>query len=352
MTHHRFSEVIVWQAPERGVDLVTSYRVQWRSFDEDYTTAKHQAVAALNDPEDLDGTDVGFMIPTAAHDMHAVRVTAVTNDSAEQSAEALSPFSPQVLEQTIAKKIVAPYRSQHPWLAETWAYMQARPGFFRTFDRVLLNNAGVSIRIDYDSEPLYTTAASFMKIRTDLVGEDHLYVYVHEMAHIYTLVTEVALAPEAVAVAHLYFQHMIDNSDTQEPRYCYASEFYADTVDAAIPTTSRSLIRTYWERDSECTAGVTEPPEQAIQVVLSALRGQTPQWLHDVYGTSDGGLDLESLWATLRNISKDLDRAAVLYHLKDSFGGYCNPRHVQSSALGSRPVRNPWRDGGCVPRPP
>ena len=60
--------------------------------------------------------------------MHAVRVTAVTADGDEQGSEALSPYSPQRLEQIIRNQVAASYRSAHPWLAATWAYMQAQPG--------------------------------------------------------------------------------------------------------------------------------------------------------------------------------------------------------------------------------
>ena len=348
-SHHRFNEVIVWQSPEHGADLVTHYRVQWRLHDEGYTADREQIVSADDDPLDLDETSDGYMIHTAAHDMYSMRVTAVAVNGDEQSSEALSPYSPQRLEQIIRDVIVYRYQAAHPWLSTTWAYIQSRAGFFKTYERVI--GDGGLVRFDVNNvEPLRTIDARTMTIRTDFVNEDSLSVLMHELAHVYTLVAPLSPMPEAVAVAHLYFQHMIDNSGTMEPHRCYPAEFYADTVDAAIPTTGADRIEpTYWYYGTDCTNGASEPTEEAKQVVLSSLRGQTPQWLQDTYGTGDGGLDLEAVWSTVRNLSDHQTSTAVLYQLKDSFGGYCNPARVQTTGRG---LRNPWSDGGCIPKPP
>ena len=64
--------------------------------------------------------------------------------------------------------------------------------------------------------------------------------------------------------------------------------------------------------------------------------------------TQVAGLDLEGLWADV----KTLRRPAVVYQLRNMFGGYCDNQKAAQSVLGSGVTRNPWWDGGCVPEAP
>ena len=103
-----------------------------------------------------------------------------------------------------------------------------------------------------------------------------------------------------------------------------------------------------------CTASLCQTSQAwtkaALAVVNSALAGQTPRW----FGTRYGSLkpDLELLWADITDISERNDQAAIIYQLQDMFGGYCDVQATSAAAFGAGNVRNPWRDGGCVPGAP
>ena len=49
---------------------------------------------------------------------------------------------------------------------------------------------------------------------------------------------------------------------------------------------------------------------------------------------------------------QDRDRVALVFQLRNSFGGYCDNRSATESAFGSGTTRNPWRDAGCLPGAP
>ena len=46
------------------------------------------------------------------------------------------------------------------------------------------------------------------------------------------------------------------------------------------------------------------------------------------------------------------DQIAVVYQLRNAFGGYCDNRKATESAFGNGVTRNPWSNGGCTPEAP
>ena len=75
-----------------------------------------------------------------------------------------------------------------------------------------------------------------------------------------------------------------------------------------------------------------------------------PAWFGTTYGNSDP--DLEGFWSHVSGMPSDQNQLVVAYQLRNAFGGYCNNRAARDSFKGYGPVRNPWRDGGCVPQEP
>ena len=194
--------------------------------------------------------------------------------------------------------------------------------------------------------PLDRLEATEMIVRSDIVDEMYLSVYVHELAHIYTLVSDLPDEAAPIGVAHLYFQHMINTSDTPADQSCDAAEFYADVAAVVVLAGNAANEATYWQQGSVCVHGHTTPTDEAIKVVQEALAGTTPGWVQDTFSTSSG-LDLGRLWDLLTSIPDESHRAAVLYQLKDEFGGYCNQTLPRQAAADQQQGINPWNDGGC-----
>ena len=352
VTHHRGSVAVVWRTPADSLGKVASYWLQWRRHSDHFDEFAQQQIRSSGDPEDLDRSRGGFLVPVDVHDLHEVRVTAVGRDGSEASTEALSRFSPRALRQLIAEEVVDRFGDTHRWLALTWAYMDTHP--------VLVNTAAP----DTDSAaevwlqhvhmwPLDRLEASEMLVRSDLIDEMYLSVYVHELSHVYTLVSDLPDAAGAVGIAHLYFQHMINTSDTPTDQGCVAVEFYADVAAAVVLNGSAAAVAaSYWLLGSRCAHGHTAPTDEAIEVVQAALAGTTPAWLQDTFGSNDGGLDLGSLWDLLVSIPHGSHRAVVLYQLKNEFGGYCDATLARQAATDQQQGINPWNDGGCATNPP
>ena len=346
---------VIWRVPTGGNEEVSGYLIQWRLSDESFSSAKQQAVSATGDPADLNPSADWFMIPLPDHDSYQIRVTAVFNDGQTTMAEALSPFSAAELWRLINDELVAVYSPSHPWLKVAWGYANNRPDFLiGTYAPNRLETA--SVLPDFaNGSPLNRIEIVGLRVRSDIIRGSYLYVYAHELAHIYTMHNDLADRPGPLAIATLYFQDLINKSGTAEPQFCYPTELYADTAEFLLELRDEDqhYIQTYWESDDgDCTGGATAPTAEAKQVVRQALAGQMPQWLYDNFTTGADSVDLEALWRLVQSIHNQyIDAAIVVYQLRSEFGGYCNPAQVNGSSRREQ-VRNPWRDGGCVPEAP
>ena len=166
-------------------------------------------------------------------------------------------------------------------------------------------------------------------------------VYIHEMAHVYTLTNNIASRPGPLGVAHLYFSEL---ANSLEWEWCAADEFYADVI---LLVTLPGTATTYWYNCIE-SSDYDSRTDHATEVVRQALNGQIPDWLYETYQRADGGLDLEAVWEDVMTIKDRYVRTTVIYQLRDAFGGYCSDRYVQrAKSIGSN-IRNPWKDGGCT----
>ena len=167
----------------------------------------------------------------------------------------------------------------------------------------------------------------------------------HELAHVYTLSNSVTSTPVPLGVAHLYFYSL---EVSGSPAACIPYELYADALTYLIHGSSDPLSATF-----TLCSGVTDSLiEEAVAVVRSAASGMIPSWFATTYNDSNGDPDLERVWALVSAIPGDNQRAAVVFQLRDAFGGYCDNQKATDAAFGSAVTRNPWNDGGCVPEAP
>ena len=178
-------------------------------------------------------------------------------------------------------------------------------------------------------------------------------VVVHELAHVYTL-DVLATEPDhqtAAGLALVFFESLRPNSAS-----CPSHEYLADVI--TVLTLGDGIEASYWHgcapdgRPQETVAA-------AMEVAGSVLSGELPAWFAETYGDASGNPDLEKLWDDVVNARPEagrpvgnLWRYVVLFHLRNSFGGYCDNQKAEDAIFGRGHARNPWRDGGCVPAAP
>ena len=341
-----------WDAPDSDGDAaITGYRVQWKSGDEDYDTSRQAEANGLF--HRLTGLSGGVEYTLRVVAVNAVgdgppSAEAVATPLTDEQADALS-----FLDSKIEIGIVEKYEESRPWLRTTLEYMR-EPGFeFEAGVTDLPFRGVVSTNCYFDDEVgLLKCVANRMQLNIEF---EH--ILIHEMAHVYTLTASLPTHPGPMGIAHVYF-------DMFEKDGCDASEVLADML--AYDITGYDGLNYWLGCNDDFRKGETDPiTEQALSVVRSALSGQMPQWFADTYNDADGNPDLERLWADVRAV-EGKDPFGIIFHLRDEFGGYCDNGAVASdvtkviSYLGRHylrvspdaKIRNPWRDGGCVPEAP
>ena len=165
----------------------------------------------------------------------------------------------------------------------------------------------------------------------------------HELAHVYTLANSVTSTSGPLGVAHLYFHSLEFSGGTS----CDPIELYADALTYLIH--GPPIFVSYF---TLCSGMTDSQIEEAVAVARSVVSGEMPSWFATTYNDSNGEPDLERVWALASTIPGSDRRAAVVFQLRDVFGGYCDNQKATDAAFGSGVTRNPWADGGCVPEAP
>ena len=158
-----------------------------------------------------------------------------------------------------------------------------------------------------------------------------------------------------MGIARLYFErvdvHRVDAPNTPCER---SRELLADVVILSVHGEGAVPHANYW---MDCRADSYEALAatltEALGVVRSALAGEMPSWFADNYHDSEGNPDLERLWSHVRAAARHSfsEDPILVYQLRNEFGGYCS--HATAiDAVWNYTTRNPWRDGGCVPKAP
>ena len=245
------------------------------------------------------------------------------------------------------------FEGSYPWLRETWDYIEDQDVDVE-FTLRGGGVVGISCRTVGSVRKCFV-GNDFYDVQVGRYDSEIIYVIVHELAHVYTLANGIASTPGPLGIAHLYFYDLLPPSyrflrrSDLLSKGCWPSELYADAI--SIVTLGDELIdsTSYWSRCALITDTVSDP---ALAVARSAVAGDMPSWLDDTYEDSDGDLELDRLWADVKGIEDEDDRAGIVYQLRDAFGGYCDDRKATASAFGVGVTRNPWSDGGCVPDAP
>ncbi|MYB40375.1 fibronectin type III domain-containing protein [Candidatus Saccharibacteria bacterium] len=337
LSDNRF--VVHWKEPSGG-GTVAQYSVQWRGRHQGFSDSRR----SLLEPSEL--TTVGtapermFSLTLNKPDVYMVRVSAVNSGGTTPAGETLVPTKSNKIVRHIERDLVGEYGDEYPWLVETWEYIKD-PSFEITTGGY--REAWVEIHW-LGGYPLDRTRAEKLVIYPGWIGRSYLDIYAHELAHVYTLTNDLAEEPAPLAFAHLYFSRLANGSGSSN---CWAEELYADTAAVMIFPSGRDY---YWT--SACP-GQTRPTAEAIEVVRQAFNGQVPDWFYETYEDSSGAVDLEAVWSDVKAMEDDWFSLTVAYQLRNAFGGYCDAYQAGRSADGRDvTVRNPWRDGGCVPKAP
>ena len=320
-----------WRRSGEDVDY---YVIQWRLGDEEFNEDRQLTV----NPADLtsSGATYGSKLSLATvRNVCMLRIIASNVAGSAASEEMFIPTRECELRRMIEQHIVLARGEDYPWLKEVWVHMN-QPEFSVIISDDPQADDGLVRSSWRTASPLDYIVAHTMIIDSDITDPSYFFraqkVYIHEMAHVYTLTNNIASQPAPLGVAHLYFSQLAD--ETGWP-WCEADELYADVV---LLVTLPDTATTYWYNciSSDATS------EEAMVVVRQALNGQMPGWLYETYQRDDDSLDLDAIWEEVKAIKDRYVRTTVIYQLRNEFGGYCSHSHAGSS------VRNPWRAGGCT----
>ena len=348
---------VTWEAPASdGGSAVTGYKVQWKSGEEDYDASREATVSVR--PFLLWWYRITGLTNGSVYTIRVIATNSAGGGlpSAEISDAPLADLDR--LRRFIAVDVVEAHESSHQWLRTTWDYMKS----------------GVELRVHYSGHPRgqVSTVCSYddglLKCRSGYMtiaerSVDSLGILIHEMAHVFSLTNGFVDEPAPLGAAYLYF----DSLAIASHGFCLPSELFADILQLSVVGASANrgqgdAILGYWELcNRDYQVGHADPlTEESLTVVRSALSGQMPQWFVDTYHDSNGNADLEQLWSDIKSMKRGDGRSVVAYRLRDQFGGYCgNPQVAavldivsDSERESDDEIRNPWRDGGCVPEAP
>ena len=335
-----------------------SFKIQWKSGTEEYDSSRQLSSDPATSIESAQSTSAGdrykdIITGLADGTEYTVRVLATNSngDSGSSNEATGTPQStPGQSREFIENEVVEILESSFPWLRETWDYMTAQNVFA---------NFGVGQGGVYSggcSSPVYLTDSDLWRCKAFgiVVGRSDprvIDVIIHELGHVYTLANDVASTPAPLGIAHLYFLALVSPDGRGGPgSACNAVELYADGLLILTLGDEARDRSSYWR---QCSVIDDTVSEQALGVLRSVAAGQMPSWFADTYNDSVGDPDLVQVWADVKAMLGGLDRQrAVVYQLRNAFGGYCDDSKATDAAFGSGVTVNPWRDGGCVPDAP
>ena len=336
--------------------LTTSFKVQWKSGSEEFDSSRQLSSDPATSIESEQSTSAGDRYKAVLTGLtdgteYTVRVIAANaNGDSDASGEATG--TPQSTSgqsrEFVENEVVEILESSFPWLRETWDYMTAQDAFvnFGLAAGGVYRGGCTSPDNLVDSDLWRCDGWGIIVGRSDPHVID---VIIHELAHVYTLANDVASTPAPVGIAHLYFLALVSPDGREGPgSACNAIELYADgLLILTLGDGGRDPSR-YWR---QCSAADTAT-EQALAVLGSAAAGQMPSWFADTYNDSVGDPDLVRVWADVKVLSGLERQRAVVYQLRDAFGGYCDDSKATESVFADGVTLNPWNDGGCVPEAP
>ena len=347
---------VSWLDPLKEAGSTTDYRykVQWKSGSLDYSESR-QAISTGSGGYKARSTlrkDLFYRITGLETGVeYTVRVMRVTDDGDSEpsnEAKAIPATNLDILRMTV-EALVARYGEDAPWIQQTWQYLEDN-NVLISVGEIGSGNSGAFKDRCSSPDPmsgLNVCTTDFVEF-DDPTSED---VVVHELAHVYSIDNYVlGDHPEkatGIAIALIY----LDTLQQLDPAWlCNKYEFLADLM--TIRSMGDLATPGYW---GECET--TPHTDKALEIVNSALAGNTPEWFSETYSIS-GTPNLEQLWTDIQEFKRrrlnlhEEAQTTVVYHLRNAFGGYCDNANATAAMFGDGPTRNPWRDGGCVPAAP
>ena len=321
---------VTWEpSTSNGGPEIAEYVVQWKSAGEDYSeTERYASVAPSTQPS----YSIGGLV---AHTEYTVRVVARnTTQVARASPEAPgTPVTDSDLVRQFIKDEVVDYdwpTGPHRWLQATWEQMEQRDAEIRTIEPGSALVLWHWTRV-YPNE-LYTMEFLYLQVWRDMRDRA---TYVHEMAHMYTLgsgwITDPQVA-QAVAVGHMYFASLAKGG-----RNCTSEELYADAIAAYVMGSTGQYLTGYW---LGCSNTPRSPTVEALDVVAAVLNGEIPDWFVENFHDENGAVDLEEVWAAIKDRWTFLSRTAAVWALRDAWGDYCNETRAKESVPISARIGN------------
>ena len=303
---------ISWASPCRG-GPVDHYVVQWRRGHEDYGAGNQHVVQSASTTEQysLEIPDVGA---------YAARVTAANSDGESHSAEVNVP-TPANEVRDLLERTVLKYEDRYPWLSEVWTRMN-RPDF-----QAVDSDCGRASSGFKHAGCASSGYVSIVGIRLSspdpgvqaVLEKSFERTAVHEMAHVYHDLTDLAVNPAAIAAGSMYLNDLIDGSIAG----CSTQEMYADIPGILMHADGVTRASaTYWSRCKRAGGFDFGWPnnDDRWQELLAVMRSvyvdqEVPQWFYDTYQRADGTWDVDAIKASLGFYDPDARTYRQLGHL-------------------------------------
>ena len=279
-----------------------------------------------------------------------------------------------------------------------WRFLDSRPGHNIKVQSLDANGVVVTnIYMDPAASRNNLPAATFseVKLKKGIEREDpdHLSTFLHELAHIYTLTTDMAdfitedgseVASVGMALVYMNVEHP-NGGGISDRQYCEAHELLADLILYVVmkdakqdveddnlsdpfnlftPSDLTSIGQTYyWRFCDDLTNNLDGDPSAADEALArEMLAGNIPAWFATEYSASgsdihDRSYDVNAakLWRHVRafqvhELGTLSYRVVPVNYFSTLFGGYCsNSGATNEAKTKGTPAqgRNPWANDGC-----
>ena len=293
-----------WATPCQG-GPVDHYVVQWRRGGEDFSTNSQHVVQSADTAQAY-----SFEIPELR--VYAVRVTAVNSYGQSHSTEVKVP-TPNNEVRDFLERTVRTHEDRYPWMSEVWTHINT-PDFVTT-DRPCGSGTGF--------QPVGCASSGFISLVDFRGREDLESTAVHEMAHVYHDLTDLAANPAAIAVGSMYLKDFIKDSDGT----CPIQELYADIPGILMEADGIGFFTSaYWSHCYSSQKGdwgwprISDRWPELLAVMRSVYVDlEVPQWFYDNYQLADGNWDVEAIKAALGFYDLETSTYRQLSHLIPEF---------------------------------
>ena len=257
--------------------------------------------------------------------------------------------------------VVAARAVRWPWLRTAWDHVDDLTVQAADLDPGSEGNTEVECTTTSNS-PDNLGGCTFSELTIDidwdlLPEEDFEYVAVHELAHVWTLITDLhdqdTRGPVGRTVLYFLGQEYEGSSEVME--LC-ALETLADALSHVAEGVAPASLAYYGDR---CFSdGRTEPAVLSEEVALHAMHPSgndpdgvdaTSSWFTDTFTGATASADA---WDAVSKIGSACHRFLVMNLFQNEFNGYCSIRAANVAVSAGSDITDPWKDGGCEPDAP